>query len=86
MAFFTDPANFDLLPWRIAVGTRSEAITDDEIERLTERDIRLIAAREGGTAVLADAYRAASPEGRAVIERTTEQIDSALAAAVRATD
>jgi hypothetical protein len=81
MSYYTGANEIELIPFRLALAVRSDAVEDEDFQELVSHDIRVIISRrpELKTAIQA-AYREALPRGRQVIERTLAQMDPALRA------
>jgi hypothetical protein len=86
MSYYTGPNEIALIPLRILIATRSDAITDGDLQVLVGGEIRTIITRkpESKPLILA-AYRDALPEGKSFIEAAVADFDPALLAAMRAT-
>jgi len=74
MSYYTGPNEAPLMPLRLSVATRSEAVGDTEVQEFVRRDLRLLLARQRNSAV-AEAYNAASPAGKRLIEGAVQEID-----------
>jgi hypothetical protein len=79
MSYFTGPGEAALVPVRLRLATRSNAIADEELQDLVTQDIRATVThgpeleRE-----MTSAYRGASPPGRKFIETALEKLDPNL--------
>jgi hypothetical protein len=84
MSYYTGPSEIALVPLRLLLAVRSDALTDTEFADLVSRDIRLAAAhqRELKPALVA-AYRDALPAGKDFIEKALEPLDPALLSSIR---
>src|SRR5258708_4587598 len=87
MSYYTGPNEIALIPLRILIATRSDAIADPDLQILVGGEIRTIITRkpESKPLILA-AYRDALPEGKRFIESTVAALDPALLAAMRASN
>jgi hypothetical protein len=74
MSYYTGPSEETLMPLRLGVATRSDAVGDTEVQEFVRRDLRLLLAKQRKSAV-AEAYAGASPAGRRLIEGTVAEID-----------
>jgi hypothetical protein len=67
MSYFTGPNEIHLIPLRLFTATHSSALTDDDIQRLVQREVRMILTRwPEMKAALPAAYDNADPEGQAL--------------------
>jgi hypothetical protein len=85
MSFYAAPNELSLIPLRIRIATRSNAIADPEIQTLLGAEIQNIVTRAPAlkTQIIA-AYRNALPEGRLFIETQVGQVDPSLLVSLRA--
>jgi hypothetical protein len=85
MSYYTAPNELALLPLRLNVSLRATGIQDPEIQDLIKRDIRIVLTRAPALKPdLAAAYKTASPQGKAFVERVVDEVDPAYAGTVRA--
>jgi hypothetical protein len=86
MSYYTAPNELTLLPLRLNVLLHaSGAIGDAELQEMARRDISLILTRAPALKpTLVDAYRSASPAGRAFAERVISEIDPGYLSIARA--
>jgi hypothetical protein len=83
MAYYTAPSESRLLPLRLLIAARSNAIGDPDVQQFVGRDLRLLMAQQQKPAVI-EAYRSASPEGKRFIEQALGDIDPTYVASLRA--
>jgi hypothetical protein len=83
MSYYTAPYNLALTPFRLAVATRGDALSDPDLQQFVEQDLRMIFAGkpEQRSAVVA-AYTTASTEGRRLIERIIREVDPSFLASL----
>ena len=74
MSYYTGPSEETLMPLRLSVATRSEAVGDTEVQEFVRRDLRLLLSRQRKSAV-AEAYAGASPAGKRLIEGAVGESD-----------
>jgi len=87
MSYYTGPNELPLIPLRIDIATRSDAIMDPELQILVGGEIRtIITQRPDLKPLIIAAYRSALPEGRRFIESQVGELDPDLLASIRATD
>jgi hypothetical protein len=86
MSYYTAPNELALLPMRLNVLLHvSGAIGDAELQEMARRDISLILTRAPGLKpTLVDAYRSASPAGKAFAERVISEVDPGYLSIARA--
>jgi hypothetical protein len=79
MSYYTGANDSELMPLRLLVSVRSEALDDTELQQLFQREIRTIIRYKSQlkSAIIA-AYKDALPQGKRVIETTLEETDPAL--------
>jgi hypothetical protein len=84
MSYYTGADDPALMPLRIRVATRSEAMNEDELQLLVAQDIRAMVLRHPELKPdIVSAYRDASPVGQHFIETSLAKLDPALLAAAR---
>jgi hypothetical protein len=83
MSYYTGPSERPLIPLRLRIATRLDALDDIEVQQFIRRDLRLLLARQQ-TFVVAEAYAGASPVGKRFIEQTVGEIDPAYLGLLRA--
>ena len=74
MSYYTGPSEETLMPLRLSVATRSQAVGDTEVQEFVRRDLRLLLSRQPKSAV-AEAYAGASPAGKRLIEGAVGESD-----------
>jgi hypothetical protein len=74
MSYYTGPSEEDLIPSRLRVAALSRAITDTDMRPFIRRDLRLLLARKRQAAIV-DAYNAAPPASKRLIEQILADID-----------
>jgi hypothetical protein len=87
MSYYTGPNALSLIPMRINIATRTDAISDPELQILVAGEIRTIITRRPDLkALILAAYRNATPEGKRFIEAQVAELDTGLLASLRATN
>jgi hypothetical protein len=87
MSYYTAPNAVSLIPLRINIATRTDAITDPDLQILVGGEIRTIITRKPDLKpMIVAAYRNALPEGRRFIEAQVGEFDPGLLASLRATN
>jgi hypothetical protein len=79
MSYFTGPNEIHLIPLRLFTATHSSALTDDDIQRLVQREVRMIMK-----AALPAAYDNADPEAKRFLERAVTEADPSFLETLRA--
>lgn len=84
MSYYTGTNEVALMPLRLLVSVRSNALADEDIRALVRHEIQLIVIRKPDlkSAIIA-AHRDALPEGRQFIETTLAEFDPKLLASIR---
>ena len=82
MSYYTGPSEGTLMPLRLSVATRSEAVGDAEVQEFVRRDLRLLLSRQQKSAVT-EAYAGASPAGKHLIEGAVREIDPSSLGLIR---
>jgi len=82
MSYFTGPSELELMPLRLWVAVRSDALSDSELRDSISREVRLLFTHQQKSAIVA-AYNAAPSEGRQFIEQTIREIDPSAAGSLR---
>ncbi len=84
MSYYTglyDPA---LMPLRLRIATRSDAIVDDGLQLLVSADLRaIVRTRPDLRPAIAVAYRGATAQGRIFLEDAVYDLDPQLAASIQ---
>jgi hypothetical protein len=83
MSYYTGPSERALIPLRLLVAARSDALGDPDVQQFVRRDLRLLLAQQQKSAV-ADAYAGASTVGKRFIEQAVGEIDPAYLGSLRA--
>jgi len=85
MSFYAGPNELALMPLRLQIATRSNAIIDPEIQVLLGAEIRkIIASAPALKTDIVAAYRDAPPEARRFIETEVSESDPKLLGSLRA--
>jgi hypothetical protein len=86
MSYYTAPNEFSLFPLRLNVSLHATgAIADAELQEMVRRDISLILTHAPALKpTLVDAYRSASPAGKAFAERVINEVDPSYLRIARA--
>lgn len=74
MSYYTGPSQRYLVPLRLRIALHADGLSDIEMRQFVSRDIRLLLARNQKSAI-AEAYAAASADGRSVVEQTIRETD-----------
>jgi hypothetical protein len=85
MSYYTGPTELALLPLRLRLAVQADKFDDFEIRQFVGRDLRLLLAQDRKSA-LAEAYRAASPAGKILMEQALKDIDSSALSALHTTE
>jgi hypothetical protein len=81
MSYYTGPSERPLIPLRLLIAARLDALEDIEVQQFIRRDLRyLLALRQ--TSAVAEAYASASPAGKRFLEQAVDDIDPAYRAAL----
>jgi hypothetical protein len=84
MSYYTGPNELALMPLRLSIAARSNAIGDADLQLLVGQEIRTILTRKPELKPwIVLAYRNASPEGKAFFESTVGALDPVLLTALR---
>ncbi|WP_143273822.1 hypothetical protein [Bradyrhizobium canariense] len=84
MAYFVAPNDARLMPARIDMATRFDALALPDVKDLVRSDVRLILIRRPGSrSALVSAYRRASKLGKTFLEDAVKSIDSSFLATLR---
>ncbi|MGL3111441.1 hypothetical protein [Bradyrhizobium sp. BR 1432] len=84
MAYFVAPNDARLMPVRIDMAARFDALALPDVKDLVRNDVRLILIRRPGSrSALVSAYRRASKLGKAFLEDAVELIDPSFLATLR---
>ena len=79
MAYLTAPNDARLMPVRLEVATRSDALVDPDLKAFALGDVRIMLTRSPGQKeAVVSAYRGASSRGRAFLDEAAQSIDPAL--------
>jgi len=85
MSYYTGPNEIYLTPLRLFAATRSSALTDGDIQRLVQRDVRMILTRWPEVKpALPAAYQNAEPEAKRFLERAVTDADPSFLETLRA--
>lgn len=83
MSYYVGPSEDDLIPLRLRLAVKSRAITDADMLPLIRRDVRFLLARKQQTAIT-EAYNAAQPAAKRMIEQIVSDVDPSAAGSLRA--
>jgi hypothetical protein len=85
MVYYTGASDIDLVPPRTKLALRSDdAVADVEVQDLVKRDIELILRRSSELSpALVEAYRSATPAGRALANSVVARLEPAFLDALR---
>jgi hypothetical protein len=84
MSYLTSAAEVTLIPARLGLISTSVSIADADLKGLARGDIRLILTRRPDLKpAIADAYRRASPDGKAFIDDAVRSLDPGFAASLQ---
>src|ERR1035437_3055762 len=76
VSFYTAPNDIRLIPLRLRIATQSPSISDDELQKLIEHELRTALRKPELKPIIATAYRDASTAGRQFIETTLTVFDA----------
>lgn len=84
MSYYTGSNEIDIIPMRLLLAVRSDALGDEEFQEFLRHDIRTIITRrpELKSAIVA-AYRGAIPAGQRALEEALGDLDPNLLATLR---
>jgi hypothetical protein len=83
MSYYTGPSEPSVMPLRLLVAARLDALDDTEIQQFIRRDLHLLLA-QGQTSAIAESYAGASPTGRRFIEQAVDEFGPAYRGLLRA--
>lgn len=84
MSYYTAPYSWDLVPLRLSVATRGDALRDADLRQFVEQDLQMIfAGKPKLRPAVTAAYATASLEGRHLIESVVEQADPSFLASLQ---
>jgi hypothetical protein len=85
MSYYTAPNEFALFPLRLHVSLDAKGVIDDsELQDMVRRDIRVVLTQAPALKpALVTAYRAASSQGKAFVDRVVSEIDPPYLATLR---
>jgi hypothetical protein len=83
MSYYTGSGELQLMPLRLLVAARADLLGNAEVQEFAGRDVRQLFAHQLARAVT-QAYTAASPGGRRVIEQQVRDIDPSFLESLRA--
>jgi hypothetical protein len=76
LSYYTGPNEISLMPLRLLLAVRSNAISDEEVQSLVPLDIqRIIMQRPDLKLAIVLAYKNALPKGRDIIEAALKEAD-----------
>ena len=76
MSYYTGPSEQNLIPLRFGMAVQANKFNDVEMSQFISRDLRLL-LQQKQIAVIVNAYKTASPDGKHFIEQTVGDIDPA---------
>jgi hypothetical protein len=84
MSYYTGPNELHLMPLRLFIATRSNALSDSDIPELVQHDVRMILTRwpELRPALVA-AYKGAAPNAKRFLEDVVAAVDPAFLQTMR---
>jgi hypothetical protein len=81
MSYYTDANNPALIPLRLRLALRSDALTDEDFQRLIKHDVQLIVTRKPELkGVILSAYAGASQLGQKFLAEALKDLDPGLVA------
>jgi hypothetical protein len=84
MSYYTGLSEFSLMPLRLLMALRSNALTDGDVRPLVEGDVRTILTRRPDLKdALILAYQSAGPDGRRFLESAVTNTDPSFVATMR---
>jgi hypothetical protein len=84
MSYYTGTNETDLIPLRLLLAVRSDALADRDFQQLVRHDVSIIVTRKPDlTPAILTAYRDALPIGQQFLEETLAEIDPALLTRLR---
>lgn len=84
MSYFTGANETELIPLRLQLAIRSDAIADKDFQQLVRHDVRLVVTRKPELkSAIETVYREAPPIGRQFLEETLQDLDPALLTKLR---
>jgi hypothetical protein len=85
MSYYTGANETEIIPLRLLLGVRSEALSDSDFQQLMRHDILLIVTRKPELKpAIVFAYAEALPIGQQFLEETLKDLDPSLRAKLRA--
>jgi hypothetical protein len=76
MSYYTGPSDLSLMPLRLLVAARTEALGDADIQQFASLDLRLLLTHNQQAAVT-EAYQRATPAAQRFLEKTLADLDPA---------
>jgi hypothetical protein len=84
MSYYTGSNEIDLIPVRLLLAVRSDALGGEEFQEFLRHDIRTIVTRRPELKpAIAAAYRDALPAAQRFLEKVLEEVDPSLLASLR---
>lgn len=84
MSYYTGSNEIDLIPMRLLLAVRSDALGGEEFQEFLRHDIRTIVTRRPQLKpAIAAAYRDALPAAQRFLEKVLEEVDPSLLASLR---
>lgn len=85
MSYYTSPNAIDLIPLRLFTATHSNALADENVRQLVQRDVRMVLSHWPKLRLaLIAAYKDASPDTKSFLERAVNDTDPAFLESLRA--
>jgi hypothetical protein len=85
MSYYTGPNEFELIPLRLFTAMHSNALADEDVQRLVRRDVSMILARWPKLRLaLIAAYKDANPDAKRFLEEAVADTDPAFLESLRA--
>ena len=85
MSYYTGLNELHLIPLRLFTATHSNALSDNDLQQLVQRDVRMILTRWPELRpALAVAYKDAEPEAKQFLEGAVAETDPSFLQTMRA--
>jgi len=87
MSYYTAPYKTSLIPLRLSIAMRSDALGDTELKQFVERDLRMIlTAQPEMRPAIVTAYAKASADGRHLVESIAQEVDASFLSSLKKTN